>query len=158
MPINDLQLREAGSVTLHVHGIPKGQPRPRAFARRIGAKFTARMYDPGTAEGWKSCIAAAAHGKLPKSPIEGPVSVSMVCYMPRPARLCRKRDPVGMLPCLSKPDVDNLFKCVDALTQAGAWRDDAQIIHSECLKVYAARDGKPGAVITIKWFEKETRN
>jgi hypothetical protein len=40
-------------ISIFVHGEPKGQPRPRAFAR--GGMV--RMYDPATAEGWKSAIA-----------------------------------------------------------------------------------------------------
>lgn len=46
-----------------------GQPRPRAFARRMGdGKFVARVFESGTAEGWKSLIAAEAA----KTPISGP--------------------------------------------------------------------------------------
>jgi len=39
-----------------VSGDPKAQPRIRAFA----INGHARVYDPGTAEGWKSLIAVAA--------------------------------------------------------------------------------------------------
>ena len=41
---------------LSAPGIPKGQPRPRAFSRNGHA----RVFDPGTAEGWKSAVAVAA--------------------------------------------------------------------------------------------------
>ena len=51
---------EFAPITVRVYGEPKGQPRPRAFAKPIGGgKFSARVYDAGTAEGWKSQIAQA---------------------------------------------------------------------------------------------------
>ena len=37
-------------IEFFVEGDPKPQPRPRAFARKIGNKFMARVYDAGTAE------------------------------------------------------------------------------------------------------------
>ncbi len=42
--------------TAQVIGEPKGQPRGRA----VSIAGHARVYDPKTAEGWKSLIAAAA--------------------------------------------------------------------------------------------------
>jgi len=47
-------------ITFFVPGEPKGQPRPRAFARKMGDKFVARVFDAATAEGWKGAIAAVA--------------------------------------------------------------------------------------------------
>ena len=60
-------------------GLPKGQPRPRAFSRGGHA----RVYDPGTAEGWKASVALAARDELPPAPLEGALSVSLRFYMPR---------------------------------------------------------------------------
>ena len=72
-------------ILIRVHGEPKGQPRPRAFARRMGdGKFVARVFESGTAEGWKSLIAAEAAKHRPAEPISGPVSVDAYFVFPRP--------------------------------------------------------------------------
>ena len=64
-------------LSARVFGDPKGQPRPRAFAR--GGK--ARVYDPHTAEGWKSQVAAAI--APPVDRISGPVTVAINFYFAR---------------------------------------------------------------------------
>lgn len=134
-----------------MRGIPKGQPRPRAFARidSVG-RAKARVYDPGTAEAWKSAVVVAGASARPKQPIEGPVSVVMYFMMPRPKRLYRKKDPAWGIPCPSKPDWDNLAKgTLDAMTADGWWRDDAQIVDARVSKNYHEKDGAPGAMITV---------
>jgi Holliday junction resolvase RusA-like endonuclease len=139
-------------ITFRVSGIPKAQPRPRAFARNIGGKAVARVYESGTAEGWKSQIAIASREHTPVVPIEGPVIVDVTFFMPRPKRLCRKSDPDGWVPCTSKPDRDNLDKAVlDCMTQLGWWRDDAQVYAGKVEKFYHEKNGSPGATITVIW-------
>jgi len=129
-----------------VYGEPKGQPRPRAFAR--GGK--ARVYDPGTAEGWKGSIALAARDHLPPCPIDSPVRVAVTFFFPRPARLLRKRDPDCTIPHTAKPDSDNAAKAVlDCLTSIGMWRDDALVCSLIAEKNYAARGQASGALIQI---------
>ena len=113
-------------VTLRVSGLPKGQPRPRAFARN----GMVRMYDPGTAEGWKQAVAVAARNAGVKT--DAPVSVEMVFHMQRPTSHMGKGGiyvkPSAPVFHAQKPDVDNLAKAVlDALTTIGAWKDDAQV-------------------------------
>lgn len=109
-----------------VPGEAKGQPRPRAFSR--GGK--ARVYNPGTAEGWKSAIAEAFRPFLPASPIEGAVEVRIDAYFARPKSHRRKSGLKADAPWshIQKPDADNLAKAVlDSLTTLGLWRDDAQV-------------------------------
>ena len=133
-------------ITFTVYGDPKGQPRARAFA--MGGK--ARMYDPGTAEGWKSLIAAAALPHLPAEPLDGPICVDWTAYFPRPKRLMRRRDPDGPVPHTAKPDRDNVDKALlDALTQLGMWRDDAQVYRGTLVKMYAEKSGRPRMEVSI---------
>lgn len=142
--------------TFPVFGIPKAQPRVRAFARKMGDKYVARVYDAGTAEAWKSLVVEAARPHRPETPLEGPLLVAITFYLKRPKRLCRKKDPNGALPAISKPDIDNTVKAVlDALTQDGWWRDDAQVCELRATKLYHAKDGVPGAHIVIKETSKE---
>jgi len=140
--------------TFRAYGVPKGQPRPRAFVR--GGR--AAVYDPGTAEGWKSCLAVACaeiEGRL----LHQPLSVTITFFMPRPKSHCRTN---GQLKPNAprfmhdgKPDADNLAKAVlDALTGIRAWLDDDQVCELIIRKYWesernGSQDDPPGCVIRI---------
>ncbi len=137
-------------ITFEVVGTPKGQPRARAFARKMGNKFVARVYDAGTAEGWKSLIALAARPHVPATPIDGPVRVDALWLFPRPQRLLKKKSPAERIPHTAKPDRDNLDKAsLDCLTTLGFWKDDAQVYGGTLDKFYVAVHEKPGAMFTV---------
>lgn len=123
------------TVEFFAPGLPKGQPRPRAFARN----GRANVYDPGTAEGWKSDIAVAAKPHLGEK-FEGALKVTLRFAMPRPKSHYRKdgTSRPGIPEFFTKkPDADNLAKAVlDALTQLGAWHDDAQVVVLQISKRY----------------------
>lgn len=127
-------------------GDPKGQPRPRAFSRG----GMTRMYDPGTAEGWKGQIAAAAMPHKPAAQLEGPLHVTLLFRFARPKSHWSKK---GLKPTApeyhtSKPDADNLAKAVlDCITQLRFWRDDAQVSALDVRKKYA--NAEPFCEITI---------
>ena len=131
-----------------VVGSPKGQPRPRAFAR--GGK--ARVYDPGTAEGWKGQVALAAKDHLPAIPIDEPVAIHLGFQLPRPRWHLGKGGLKPDAPChhLSKPDIDNLAKAViDTLVGIGFLRDDCVVHLLAITKRYA--DASPGCDVRIAW-------
>ena len=136
-----------------VQGDPKAQPRPRAFARKFGDKFSARVYDAGTAEGWKGCIALAVRGRLPAQPLEGPVRIDADFLFARPKRLMRKCDPQGEIEHESKPDRDNLEKSLlDCLKTLGLFAaDNAQVCAGEVRKFYVGKGGwhKPGMRLVV---------
>ena len=126
----------------HVDGIPKGQPRPKAFKRGDHAG----VYDPGTASEWKARICEAGREHRPAVPIECAVCVTMRFKMPRPKRL----KPGRYEPCITRPDVDNLVKAVlDALTEDGWWRDDAQVVRIYVSKDYHIAATRSGMSIQI---------
>lgn len=132
---------------IRVDGVPKPQPRARAFA----VKGHARVYSAHTAEAWKSQIAEAVRSYIPPAPLEGAMRMRIVFDLPRPKRLCRRKDPPGRIPHTGgRDDIDNLIKAVlDALTTVGLWRDDSQVYWMAACKFYHAIDGKPGADIWI---------
>jgi len=138
------------SVTFYAHGIPKGQPRPRAFSRG----GSARVYTPGTAEAWKGAIALAAKPHIPATPISGPISLSIFHDMPRPKS---HRTPKGILkPAApknhtSKPDADNLLKAaMDALTHIGMWHDDDQVCEVTVTKRYGDSSGAQIVIVDLE--------
>lgn len=139
-------------ISFRVIGDPKGQPRPKAFVRGNRAA----VYDPGTAEGWKSLIAIAAKDHIPLQPITTPIKLRIDFFFQRPKSHfgSRKGEPYlkDFAPMwhTKKPDVDNLAKAVmDALTQLQVWVDDQQVCQTEIIKRYATGPEKAGAFITI---------
>lgn len=146
------------TLSFYVTGDPKGQPRPRAFARKFGDKWSARVYDSGTAEGWKGLIAAECKQQLPAgfTPYAGPVSVELRFNIARPKAHFTKK---GLRPaapgwCVNKLDVDNLAKAVlDCFTQIGLWRDDSQVCVLRVEKDYSVGNSPGGASITINELE-----
>ena len=139
-------------ITLVVLGDPKGQPRPKAFCR--GGR--ASVYDPGTAEGWKSQIAVAAKEQgVAGLMLDMPLRVDITCYFRRPkshyrtgknSHILRENAPKWNA---SKPDRDNLDKAIcDALTNLGVWRDDAQVVDGHAPRKRFS-DGAPRTLIII---------
>jgi Holliday junction resolvase RusA-like endonuclease len=136
------------AISFNVDGIPKGQPRPKAFSRG----GIASVYDPGTAEGWKGCIVMAGRDKRPETPIEQPITLKIVFYMPRPKSMEGKKFASEAIPCTKKPDADNMAKAVmDCLTQDGWWRDDSYVYRLVVVKNVAAKGARPGAVVEIEY-------
>ena len=144
------------TITFEVFGTPKGQPRARAFAQRFGNKFSARMYDPGTADEWKEAVYFGLRAELNKisaQPSLGAFKVSMRFAMPRPKSHygAKGLKPSAPRSHFGKPDIDNLTKLVlDVVTKDGrVWRDDSQVVGVIAFKQYAAEGERPGAWISI---------
>lgn len=133
------------TLAFRVTGEPKGQPRPRAFARKMGAIHVARFYDSDVADEWKRAVqivvrdAATVH----KWPLTlGPVAISMCFAMPRPKSHSGAKGlkPSAPVHHSSKPDADNLAKLVmDQITRSGKiWRDDSQVVSLRVDKMWAS--------------------
>jgi Holliday junction resolvase len=143
-------------IFFYVPGDPKPQPRPRAFARKMGDHYVARVYDAGTAEGWKSAIAEAAKAAgLTK--FAGAVAIELRFNFKRPKSHFRRNGEVkDSAPFFhsQRPDYDNLEKgLIDALTKLGAWDDDAQIADVHTTKHWAIGNWTGGCSVTIRSLE-----
>lgn len=143
---------QTDSIRFFVTGEPKGQPRARAFARG----GIVRMYDPGTAEGWKGQIAEASK-EFKGANIDMPIHMSLDFLLPRPKSHYRTgKNAHQMRPdapqwFTGKPDVDNYAKAVmDALTQIGVWRDDALVVSLSVTKSYKGPDSQSGCSVLIR--------
>lgn len=140
------------SIAFFAPGEPKGQPRPRAFA----FKGRARVYDPGTAEGFKASIATAAKehaGKLHA----GPFDVDIVLFFPRPKGHLKANG--GLKPSApffhtGKPDLDNVAKAIlDTLSEKsgiGLWKDDNAVVRLSIRKAWADPERPAGALVIIE--------
>lgn len=142
------------TLSFYVSGEPKGQPRPRAFARKFGNTWQARVYDAKTAEGWKGLIAAECRRHLPEdfTPYAGPVSLRLIFNIARPKSHFLKSGVRSGAPrwCEKKPDADNYAKAVmDCFTQLGIWRDDSQVCELHVHKEFAISNAQGGVAVTL---------
>jgi Holliday junction resolvase RusA-like endonuclease len=147
------------ALTFQVTGEPKGQPRPRAFARKMGAVHVARFYDSDVADKWKFLVAVAIMEAAIRQKwafTESPVAVELRFAMPRPKSHFGAK---GLKPSapqfhVGRPDADNLCKLVlDRLTQSGrVWRDDSQVVSLRCDKFWAVGDDA-GCSVSISTLE-----
>jgi Holliday junction resolvase RusA-like endonuclease len=148
-----------------IYGEPKGQPRARAFARKMGAKHVARMYDSDVADAWKRAVdlgiereLKAAAGAL--DPV-GAFDVQLTFFFRRPKSHYGKGGHVkASAPVchVSKPDADNLAKLVlDRITRGGRiWRDDSQVARLRVEKFWAITDARIGVYLSVERFEAIT--
>lgn len=124
---------------IRVYGTPRAQPRPRMT--RAG-----HAYNPPSADEWKEEIEWEVK-RLRIPMMEGHVCIDVIFYMTRPQRMKKE---TRLRTCKKKPDIDNLLKAVyDAMTEAGVWGDDAQIVYATGKKFYSNDIEEPGCRITV---------
>ena len=126
------------NLSFFVAGIPKAQPRVKAFVRGGHAG----IYTPDSAETWKQEVRRQAVANAPESLMGGVVRIQLDFFLPRPkAHLDRHGVPKPKSPVwhCKKPDLDNLIKAVtDAITDTQkVWLDDSQICEITATKTYA---------------------
>lgn len=147
------------TLTFQVTGEPKGQPRPRAFARKMGNVHVARFYDSDVADAWKRAVylgVIEAANKAGWQVTTGPVAVELRFAMPRPkshfgAKGLRESAPQFHT---QKPDLDNTTKLIfDQITRsARVWRDDSQVVSMRCDKFWAIAN-EQGVSVSISSVE-----
>lgn len=78
----------------------------------------------------------------PQKPLEGPLVLEFIAGMPIPASTPKKQREAmlrGKIAHTKKPDLDNMAKQLkDAMSRAGFWGDDRQVVSLRCSKCYAA--------------------
>lgn len=149
-------------MTITILGEPKGQPRPRAYARKMGAKYVARVYDSDVADAWKRAVDLAIIESVRRDGFVindgSPFKVRMMFVMPRPKSHYRSNGqlkPNAPKYHTQKPDCDNLAKLVlDRITRSERiWRDDSQVCECEIVKLWQKDGGDSGAIITLQTLE-----
>jgi crossover junction endodeoxyribonuclease RusA len=131
--------------------IVRGIPAPQGSKRHVGG---GRMVEQSKAVGpWREAVRAQTQQAM-ESPdpsgwierFEGPVSVFINFYLPRPKSLPKK-----VTLHAKRPDLDKLGRAVlDGLTDGGAWLDDSQVNRLMLTKHYATEQIAPGCRIDIK--------
>lgn len=144
---------ELQTIKFRVYGIPKGQPRVKAFVRGNRAG----VFTPPTANAWKDSVRSEALRVLPRVPLSGPIRFETKFVMPRPKYHFGKGKKANVLTddaparCRTKPDFDNLAKAVaDVLNECGMWDDDALVTDHSFIKRYAAPGERSGCWISVE--------
>jgi Holliday junction resolvase RusA-like endonuclease len=134
-------------IVLEVPGQPVPQPRPRVSTRGgFGRAYTPTKH-PIHVYRQAIKLVAMASGKK----ITGPTALVVDAVFQRPPSHWRKHDLKPDAPPWPNADGDNVLKGVaDALTDAGVWGNDDQVVFWSIRKRYAARDEKPRTIIIIR--------
>lgn len=132
---------------VEVPGDPIGKGRPRGTS----AGGHVRLYTPKKTADWERSAAMVMTSVWRKAPVDEPVEVQVAAFAHRPKRLLRKKDPDGLIWKGSKPDADNICKCVlDALVMAGVLRDDSLVVKITIQDFYAERDRGPRICLRMR--------
>ena len=131
-----------------IPGVPVAQPRQR---HAIRGKFVANYTPSKHPVNAFKAVAIMAAQAVCSEPIDQPVLLWVTFIMPRPATMTRKTKPNPRAWHAKKPDLDNLEKSLlDALTTAGVWRDDSQVVWVNKQKIIAAGDEQPCVMVRIR--------
>ena len=132
------------TTTFFVPGRPRPQPRPRFIH--------GHAYTPDTAKDWKAAVVAAyVKAAGAKEPTTLPVALRLEFYFQLPKSKLKDYLAGKMSEYhAQRPDMENLEKAVmDALTDAGAWKDDCQVASKKSVKFWAEPNTEEGCNITI---------
>lgn len=142
-------------------GAPRGKGRPRT---RVIGEFATVFTDKKTRDYENQLKAAGIKAMAGREPLDEPVSVVVHAFMPVPDSWSAKKRAAalaGEIMPTSAPDIDNISKMVDGLNHYPPrhkgdrekrpiiWRNDAQIISMQAMKVYS---DQPRLEITVwRW-------
>lgn len=122
-----------------VPGEPRAQARPRGF--KAGGRIM--FYSPKSP--WSKAMYERGRVVSPIKPLEGPLRLMATFVFKRPLKMAP-----GSSWCVKRPDLDNLAKGLyDAMTKAGWWLDDSQIVHETLGKVYASEGEANGVHVSV---------
>lgn len=129
------------------HGRPiyKGTGDAKVFTGKVAQVESAKK----TVVPWRADVRAACVNEegQPRTRFDGPVRVLLEFVMPRPLSTPKRSTP----PAVKKPDIDKLQRAVlDAVSSAGVWRDDSQVVDIHATKRLAELDETAGCRIRIE--------
>lgn len=140
------------SYSFFVPGDPVGKQRPRV-AR--GHAFTPRktvLYENAVIHAFLVC---KPHTEPENSPTRGPMDMALDMFYRIPESASKKqREKMlsGEIPCIKRPDVDNVCKSIMDALNGYAYYDDSQVIHQTAEKHWGIT---PGVQVTLKEIENE---
>ena len=127
-----------------------GQPTPQGSMRPVTAGGRLRAVHPANVVEYRGRLTAAIRQAYTGEPYSDPVLVEITIRVLRPKSHYRTgrnsrilRDDAPAFPCTRRSgDVDKFARvCLDATTDAGLWRDDAQVASLSVRKVWGRAAG-----------------
>jgi Holliday junction resolvase RusA-like endonuclease len=126
-------------LTIEVFGEPASQGSHSVINGRIVQVNSAKH------KRWRNAVVFAALDLISEDwePIDAPVELSVIFYLPRPKTVLDRPLPSVV------PDLDKLIRAVaDSLTDAKIYADDSRIVRITAQKLYADHRGS-GALIRV---------
>ena len=126
-------------ISFTIYGAPEAKLRARTVQRGNGRVWA---YTPAKTRRWEEAVRRQALAHRPDAPLDGPLRVKMVFYMPKP-KSRRKGDRWAD----RRPDWDNLGKAVADALEGLFWVNDSRLVDVRVLKLYG---DPPRCEITIE--------
>ena len=148
-------------LTINVRGLPhpqgsmKAHPLPNG---KVAMRYPAAVY------AWRSQVQQSVAEEMANNvglefPLPGPVDLRLGFELPRPLGHFGTGRNVGTIKASAPtypiviPDLDKLIRCIcDAVTDAGLWRDDSQVVTLMAGKRYVINGSTPGVLIRVTEF------
>ena len=129
-----------GGVAFRVHGTPAPQGSKRGFV--INGRAIITDANPAPLKTWRDDVKHAALDAMNGAqPLAGPLELLVTFVLVKQKSVKRSWPHV-------RPDLDKLLRsCGDALTSAGVYGDDSQLVKITAQKVYAIQ---PGAEVIVR--------
>lgn len=142
-------------VRIVIDGFPVPAARPR-FAR-VG-NFV-KTYNPAHVTKYRERIQAQASEQMKgRSPLDGPLTMNVLCVMPIPASGMRKAElslaAREQLPHAKKPDCSNLLKNFEDALNGIVYVDDSRLTEVHVRKVYGPKPRVEIAVAPLNGQEQ----
>jgi len=114
---------------------------------------------PKSVWAWRHQVQQAVAEKIDGPTMTGPIELKLGFDLPRPSghfgsggNSGRIRPSAPAWPVVRSNDLDKLVRCVaDAITDAGLWKDDSQVVILHAAKRFTVNT--PGVVITVTELE-----
>lgn len=134
------------TICIFIPGIPAAKGNIRYLGQRGGRAILTDATK--NLKPWDSHVrtALADDAGHPRAYFDGAVHVELQFVMPRPMSTPKRITP----PAVKKPDLDKLQRAVfDAISSAGVWRDDSQVVSVTATKRIAEIGETPGLVLLL---------
>lgn len=123
-----------------------GRPAPQGSKRYLGPGRPLIESSKAVAP-WRADIRTHLTATHTSGPIPGAVAVHLEFVLPRPASTPKRATPAAV----KRPDLDKLIRAVlDAITSAGCWHDDSQVVALHTTKRLAELGETTGCRIVIR--------
>ena len=126
----------------------------RIMKNSSGQMFVGRQEKSKSRQAQNDLMQLLSNHRPPGAPIMVPIRLSIVWRYPWCKTETKKNIALGVLPCTTRPDCDNLIKGLsDCMSRLRFWGDDSQVYRLDFMKVWTS---DPGIRITMEWVDNNS--